>query len=326
MPIKLICLLFTLVSASAASAGGSMICYSDGIIVVREFEAVKGVIEVALHSGLLDDTLKVEPAGGTVISNVEITQARMDSKSEKELLTLTEQRQRLEDRLRALVTREEIFKSAAKSQSGKAPRKSKSNPDPIQTIRQGTDFAIAQLETVYTTRRKTEQEMQKIDARMAAVKKSARSGESSARISVTPARGRGVIRYAVSERGWKPHYVIHLAGDGFAGVQFSARMVGNFDGYLLRVSPGSLSESATARTVTIKQGGSATLASYRFPLSEERYGEGIYNSFSGRVTNSSDQHLPAGEAQIYRSGAYLGKFRFEGLSSGRSGVISMGGR
>jgi len=326
MPVKFICLLFILVSASDASAGGSMTCFSDGIIVIREVDGIKGSVEVALPPGLLDDTLKVEPAAGTVITNVDITQARMDSKSEKELLTLTEQHQRLEDRLLALTTREEIFKSAAKSQSGKAPRKTKSNPDPMQTIRQGTDFAIAQLETVYTSRRKTEQEMKKIDTRMAAVKKSARTGESSARISVTPAHGRVIIRYATREQGWKPYYDIHLAADGFAGVKFSARMVGNFDGYLLRVSPGTLSESATAGTVPVKHGGSALLASYRFPLSEERYGDGIYNSFSGRVSNTSAQHLPPGEAKVYKNGAYLGKFRFEGLSSGRSGVISMGGR
>lgn len=326
MTLKPICLFLISFYASAASAGNSITCYRDGIIVVREADAVKGVIEVSLPPGVLDDTLKVEPAAGTVISNVDVTPARFDSKTEKELLTLTEQRQRLEDRLRALATREEIFKAAAKSQSGKAPRKTKSNPDPMQTIRQGTDFAIAQLETVYTSRRKTEQEIKKIDARMAVVKKSARTGESSARISVTPPRGRVIIRYATLEQGWQPHYDIHLAGDGFAGVKFSARMIGTFDGYLLRVSPGSLSESVTAVTVPVRQGGSATLASYRLPLSEERYGEGIYNSFSGRITNTSVQHLPAGESKIYRSGTYLGKFRFEGLSSGRSGVISLGGR
>jgi hypothetical protein len=65
-------------------------------------------------------------------------------KGEKELDTLLEQRNRLGDRLQALETREEIFKSATKSQSGKAPRKTRANPDPMLTIRQGTEFAIAQ--------------------------------------------------------------------------------------------------------------------------------------------------------------------------------------
>lgn len=324
MPIKTICLLFMLLSAAAASAGNSMTCYSDGTIVVREAVAAKGVVEVPIASGLLDGTLKVDPAAGTSILRVDITPARSDSRSDREIETLTEQRQRLEDRMRALATREEIFKSAAKSQSGKAPRKTKSNPDPIQTIRQGTDFAIAQLETVYTTRRKTEQEIKKIDARIAAVRKSVRSVESSARITVTPARGVVTVRYATSELGWRPHYDIHLAGDGFARLLFNGRITGNFSGHLLRFSPGSLAESSTAPTFPVKQDGSATLANYRFPLSEEQYGNGIYSQYTGRLTNTSTQHLPAGEAGLYKSGTYLGRFRFEGLSSGRSRVISLG--
>ncbi|MEI6702299.1 MAG: hypothetical protein WCL71_02025 [Deltaproteobacteria bacterium] len=324
MPVYIICLLLILLSAVSASAGGSTTCFSDGTIFVREADAIKGVVEVPLTSGLIDGTLKVDPAVGTTIVNVDITQVKLDSRSDKELVALTEQRQRLEDRLLALDTREEIFKSAAKSQSGKAPRKTKANPDPMQTIRQGTDFAIAQLETVYTTRRKTEQEIKKIDARIAVARKSARSGESSARITVTPARGRVTIRYATSERAWLPHYDMHLAGDGFARFQFSARTVVNFGGYLQRISPGSLAESTTASTFPVTQGGSATLASYRFPLSEEHHVEGIYNNFSGRLTNTSTQHLPPGETVLYKNGAYLGRFRFEGLSSGRSRVISMG--
>jgi hypothetical protein len=324
MPTYIFCILFMMLSAVAASAGSSMTCYSDGTIVAREAIAIKGVIEVPLAAGLIDGTLKVEPAVGTALLNVDITPAKLDSRAEKEIETLIEQRQRLEDRLRALATREEIFKSAAKSQSGKAPRKTKSNPDPLQTIRQGTDFAIAQLETVYTTRRKTEQEIKNIEARITVARKSARTGESSARITTSPARGRVTIRYATSERAWLPHYDVHLAGDGIARLQFSAQIVGNFGGYLLRVSPGSLSESKTAPTFPIAQSGRAALASYRFPVSEESYGNGIYNNFSGRITNTSSQHLPSGEAGLYKSGAYLGKFRFEGLSSGRSRVVSMG--
>jgi hypothetical protein len=285
---------------------------------------MKGVVELPLVADLLEGTLKVDPAVGTTILNVDITPSRLDNKSDKELEALTEQLQRLQDRLRALATREEIFKAAAKSQSGKAPRKSKSNPDPMQAIRQGTDFAIAQLETVYTARRKTEQEIKKTDARIAAVRKGARTGDRCARITVTPLNGRVTVRYATSEVGWQPFYYMHLAGDGFARFQFSAKIVGSFGSYLLRVSPASLAESATAVTFPVTNGGSATLASYRLPVSEEQYGNGIYNSFSGRINNTSAQHLPSGEAVLYKNGSYQGWFKFEGISSGRSKVISMG--
>jgi hypothetical protein len=324
MKVNILCLLLALSCATAASAASSMTCYNDGTIVVKEATAIKGVAEVSLAAGLMDGTLKVEPAAGATIVRVDVSPGILDGKSSKELESLTEQRQRLEDRLRALDTREEIFKAAAKSQSGKAPRKTKSNPDPLQTIRQGTDFAIAQLETVYTARRKTTQELSKFDARIESAKKGARSGEGSVRIAVTPAQGRVTIRYATSRIKWRPHYDLHLAGDGFARLLFSARMEESFGSYLPRVSPGSLNDNATAATFAATPGGSAKLADYRFPLAEERYGDGIYNSFSGRVTNTSTQNLPQGEARLYKNGAYLGKFRFEGLSSGRSKVISLG--
>lgn len=317
-------LIFVLFSATSASSASSMICYNDGTIVVKEVTAVKGLAELSLAAGFMDGTLKAEPAIGTTIVSVDINPGILDGKSSKEVESLTEQRQRLEDRLRALDTREDIFKAAAKSQSGKAPRKTKSNPDPMQTIRQGTDFAIAQLETVYTTRRKTTQELGRIDAKIEAAKKGARSGDGSVRIAVTPPQGRVMIRYATSRIKWRPYYDLHLAGDGFARIQFSARMEENVASYLLKVSPASLNDSATAATFPVTPGGSAKLADYRFPVAEERYGNDIFNSFSGRVTNTSTQNLPQGEARLYKNGAYLGKIRFEGLSSGRSKVISLG--
>ena len=311
-------------SASAAQAGGSITFYSDGAVFERETVAIKGVAELPLEAGLLEGTLKVMPALGTVILGVDISAARQVGKSGKELDALSEQRQRLEDRLQALATREEIFKAAAKSQSGKAPRKTKANPDPMQTIRQGTDFAIAQLESVYTTRRKTEQEIRKIDSRIAAIKRSGRSGNSTARISVTPARGRLSVRYATSEIGWQPRYDLYLTGSGTARLQFSARMTANYGNYLHRVSAGSLAEADTAAVFPALPGNSARLAAFQLPITEESYGGGIYNRFSGRLSNTSGQYLPPGETGLYRGGVYLGRFRFEGLSSGRSRLVSSG--
>jgi hypothetical protein len=59
-------------------------------------------------------------------------------------------------------------------------------------------------------------------------------------------------------------------------------------------------------------------------MAEESYSGEIFNRFSGLITNSSPHYLPAGEAGLYREGAYLGEFIFEGLSSGRSRVVSLG--
>lgn len=325
MRTEMIAAIFALTAGSTlAHADSSITFYRDGAVFQREASAVKGVAEVPLEPGLLEGTLKVIPASGTTILGVEISAARQDGKSGRELEGLTEQRQRLEDRLQALATREEIFKAAAKSQSGKAPRKTKTNPDPMQTIRQGTDFAIAQLEAVYTARRKTEQEIKKIDSRIVAVKRNGRSGESTARINVTPARGRLTVQYATSEVGWFPQYDLHLTGSGTAKLLFSAKITSNYSGYVHRVSAASLADAGTAGTFTALPGGIARLAAYQLPIEEESYDSGIYNRFSGRLSNTSTQYLPPGETGLYKVGAYLGRFRFEGLSSGRSSVVSLG--
>lgn len=310
--------------AAVAQASSSITFYRDGAVVERDAAALKGVAEVPLEAGLLEGTLKVVPASGTKILGVEISAMRPEGKSGRELEALGEQRQRLEDRLQALATREKIFTAAAKSQSGKAPRKTKANPDPMQSIRQGTDYAIAQLEAVYSSRRKTEQELKKIDSRMAAIKRSGRSGESVVRISVTPPHGKLSVRYATSEIGWQPRYDLHLNGSGSAQLQLSAKITANYKGYLQRVSAASLSEASEAATFPAAAGGSAKLALFQLPIEEENYGSGIYNQFSGRLNNTSTQYLQPGETGLYKNGAYLGRFRFEGLSSGRSRQISSG--
>ena len=310
-------------SAVSASAANTITFYRDGALLQQEAGAAKGTIEIPLSAGMLEHTLTIVPAPGTTILGVETDKAVAGSRVDNELETLAERRRQLEDRLQALETREAIFTSAAKAQSGKAPRKSKANPDPMQAIRQGTDFAIAQLETVYTARRKTAEEIRKIDARIAAAGKGRRPGGETIRIAVTPPRGRVTLRYATSERGWQPQYNLHLADDGTAGLQLSARVTGSRRGFQTRVSPGSLAESAGAEIFPALTG-SALLAGYRMPLTEERSAGGIYNRFSGLLTNSTPYYLPPGESGLYRGGTYLGRFIFEGLSSGRSRVVSLG--
>lgn len=323
MRVHLVCLCLIAASVSSASAANKVTFYRDGALLQQEAGAVKGVIDFPLAFGLLEHTLKIVPFPGTTILGVETYMSEPGSRSDKELEVLAEQRRRLEDRLQALETRETIFTSAAKAQSGKAPRKSKTNPDPMQAIRQGTDFAIAQLEAVYTARRKTTEEIRRIDARLLAARKNSRQAESSVRITVTPPRGKVTLRYATTERGWQPQYNLYLAGDGSARLQLYARITGSGRGQQLQVSSGSLTESATAETFAA-QSGSAVLTGYRLPITEERYTEGIFNRFSGRITNSSTHYLLPGESGLFRNGAYIGRFKFEGLSSGRSRVISLG--
>jgi hypothetical protein len=195
----------------------------------------------------------------------------------------------------------------------------------MQAIRQGTEFAIAQLEAVYTSRRKTEQEIRRIDGRIAAAKASGRGPETLvARVYVSPARGKVTARYAVTGGGWTPRYDMYLDGSNSAQVHLSGLFNGAFPGYLLLASPSAMAERDTAHVYPVNSGPSARLASFRLPVSEARFVSGLQSSFSCVLKNSEPMHLPGGDANLYKSGEYIGRFRFEGLSSGRSRAISMG--
>lgn len=312
-----------LFAGSPASAEQKTTFYRDGALFRQEAVAVKGVINLPLPTDLLAHTLTIIPGRGTTVLGVETFNGDAGKTADKELEALTEQRRRLEDRLQALETRETIFAAAAKSQSGKAPRKTKANPDPLQSIRQGTDFAIAQLESVYTARRKTTQELQRIDTRLAAAKKKRHQTAELLRITITPPRGSVTLRYATAEQGWQPHYNLHVTGDGSAHLQLSARITANTRGQLVTVSMGTLAEGAASETFPIKSG-AAVLTDYRLLLTEEHSTEGLFNTFTGTLTNSTPHYLPPGECGLFRGGTYLGSFRFEGMSSGRSRTISYG--
>lgn len=323
MYIKRICLSIIIASASSVFAANTVTYFRDGTLIQRDATATKGIIDLPLAADLLDHSLTVVPASGTTILAVDTIKRDPVNSKDTELDALTEQRRKLEDRLQALEAREAIFTTAAKSQSGKAPRKTKTNPDPLQAIRQGTDFAIAQLEAVYTARRKATHEIQKIDARMAATRKSVRPASTSLRVRVSPANGRVTLRYATTERGWEPRYNLYLVKTGGTRLQLSARVTKTASGYQTRISSGSLIEQGSVESVPATAE-SAILASYRLPLTEEQHTEGIFNRFSGKITNNTSQYLPPGDSGLYRDGTYVGTFRFDGISSGRSRVVSLG--
>jgi hypothetical protein len=305
---------------------GSVTFYLDGAIIETEAVASKGVLSIPLPARVIEGSLRIRPAGGTSIQRVDISSSSKEAGTEeKELEALLEQRSRLEDRLKALATREEIFKSAAKSQSGKAPRKTKANPDPMQAIRQGTEFAIAQLEAVYTSRRRTDQEIRRLDSRIATARGRGRGAETVARVQLSPARGRVTVRYAVSGHGWVPRYDLYLDDGTTAQLYLSGRFSGLFAGHLPKAAPAALAEQGTAPVLPVQSGPLARLASYRLPVTGKQHRTGLPGSFSAVLTNTEQIWLPGGEASLYTNGEYVGKVRFGGISSGRSRTVSTGG-
>lgn len=324
MPTLLISILLFIISPVIASAD-SITFYRDGAIIERGMSGIKGSVELPLRPGFVKGTLQVSPASGTSILTVEINSLPASDYAKKELGTLLEAIKQQEDRLQALNAREKIFTAAAKSQSAKTPRKSKSNPDPMKGIRQGTDFAIARLEAVYDAKRKAELEIKRLDARIAAIRKQAGAQKNIARIKITPARGRVTVRYATTEVGWQPRYDLHLAKNGSTELQLFAHLTGTlFSGGHIKVSDAYLADSATAPLFLITPGSRTLLSTYKLPIDEEQLDSGIYNRFSCRITNGTTGYLQPGDTTLYKNGVYRGNFRFEGLSSGRSRVIRVG--
>jgi hypothetical protein len=318
-------LLFVLLTVSTAVAGQKSITFfSDGALVEIQAGASKGFVEIALPSGMIESSLRIKPVGNSVIKQVDLLPARVDARRVKEIETLTEQKNKLEDRLKALQTREDIFKAAAKSQSGKAPRKSKSNPDPMQSIRQGTEYAIAQLESVYTARRKTEQEIRRIETKLAALRKSGTTAEAVARVTVTPKNGNVSATYALSGLAWTPVYDLRLNNDANALLTLSGLLPTSFSGYQLKAAATTLAEGSNSPVRVTNAGSTARLAEFRLPVKEETFGDGPTSPFSCILTNQAAVYLPPGEATVYRKGEFRGKVRFEGISSGRSRKVSSG--
>ncbi len=324
MGIGPIVLCVVMLWSSTVLAGNGITCYRDGALIRQEATGVRGIIDHPGVVGLIESTLRIEPAPGTRITGVEIYRSPAVTGTDKERDSLLEQRRKCEDRLLALETREAIFTSAAKAQSGKAPRRTKTNPDPMQTIRQGTDFAIAQLESVYTSRRRTLHEIEKIDGRIAALTKGNHAGGSSLRVTVSPPKGKVTIQYATTEFGWHPSYAMLLNGTDSVTLEMSPEAPPFGRGYQRQFYPGSLHDPPPFRTATFPTDGSAPPVSYQLTLANRREEKGIFNVFSGVVTNRSGMYLPPGNCIILRNGSYVGKFPFKGLSSGRSSVIKVG--
>ena len=310
-----------LLITSRAFAAGSITYFSDGAIVELTANASKGVLDIPLAAGMVDNSLRVAPRGATTIQRVELLAVKKEIAREQELDALNERKNRLEDRLQALTTREDIFKAAAKSQSGKAPRKTKTNPDPMLAIRQGTDFAIAQLEAVNTARRKTSQELRRVEARLAELRPLRSGTERIARVHITPRNGAVVARYALGGTGWTPAYDLRYSGGEKLLLTLYGQLPVSFGGLQTRAAAGTLAED-NGRSLPATAGPFARVAQFSLPLHAPDFGGGLTSPFSARLTNTSGIDLPSGTASFYYNGEYRGKFRFKAISSGRGGEIS----
>lgn len=311
-----------LTSGRVLADARSITSFSNGAIVEIEMTATGGRAVIPLQSGMIDNSLRITPLGNARIRQVQIVTLRRDASRERELATLLEQRTRLEERIQTLATREQIFTAAAKSQSSKAPRTTKTNPDPLSSIRQGTDFAMARLEAVATEQHRAMERMRRIDARIAELRQDKSTGRSLARLKVTPLNGRIRAHYALAGYHWSPRYDLHVQNNGTAALTLYGQLPMSPPGYRLRVAPDALENASRTATLPAAAGSLSRLMDLTLPVEDPHFDDGPRASFTMQLTNSSSIRLPAGEAALYRNGAYLGRLAFQGLSSGRAGKIS----
>ena len=322
--LKLALLSFLFVLAPLpAFAARSLTLYLDGALVEQQESALKGHIEFYLPAGATPDSLRIRPERGVTIVRV-LTAARKPAREiARELATLADREELLHDRLKALSVREEIFKSAAKSQSAKAPRRTRTNPEPLSTIRQGTDYAISQLESVYQAKRKAEKELVRLAERRATLQKDEAGGGSLVKVWVTPAKGRVTASWIQADRLWTPSYQLRVAEPGEAVLELHATGVALARG-----------ETATLRLSRVQSAVSSGFAYegeaiplQKLPLKlERRQGGEPQTPLSLSLVNTSGIPLPAGDTACFQGGVYMGKGLFHGADAGTSAEIICNGR
>jgi hypothetical protein len=298
--------------------------YLDGARVEREISTVRESLEVSLPADMNDGSLRIKPLDGCRIDRVVVVPAKPDQKLAQEVARLVEKRAVLGDRLKALEAREAIFKSAAKSQSGKAPRKTKTNPEPLASVKQGTEYAITQLEEVYRARRKTENEIQTVEARLSATKNEGNVGGSVARVSLARKGGRVVVSYFCSALKWTPVYDFRLDVAGEVNVVQRALLPKTGKGGTVTVVPALFSEKTAESAKPVPPENFPQVVMFTFPLEREQFSSTPLSTLTFSFLNQSKVKLPAGEASCYRRGEYLGKAAFSGALPGEMKELAFG--
>jgi hypothetical protein len=311
-----------LILTPPAMASDRITFYLDGARVEHEITTARETLEVFLPPAVINDSLRVKPLDGCKIDNVMVAPAKPDPKLAKELARLVEKKETLDDRLKALDAREAIFKAAAKSQSGKAPRKTKTNPEPLSSVKQGTEYAISQLEEVYRARRKTENEKHSVDARLSALKSEGNVGGSVVKVRLTRRGGQVMVSYLRSDLRWAPAYDFRLDKAGEVDVIQRAFLPKTEKGSIVAVVPALISEKEAE--VSVPSGNFPQVTAFTSPIEREQFSSVPLSSLTFSFRNLAKGKLPAGEASCYRRGEYLGKTAFGGAFPGEVKEIAVG--
>ncbi len=136
--------------------------------------------------------------------------------------------------------------------------------------------------------------------------------------------GAGSRHATPAGQGWTPRYDMYLDGSSIAQVSCRACSAGHFQAICCRLLRHRWQNATLPVCFRSTPARLPDWPVFSLPVAEAHFGTGLQSSFSFVLKNSEQLHLPGGDANIYKSGEYVGRFRFEGISSGRSRVISMG--
>lgn len=315
-------LLLSLAVQVAASSDRTVTFFLDGAQVEQHEYARKGYLEVSVPPGALLDSLRIAPDKGVEIRRVVTVPQKPDKNVAREFGRLAEREEQLNARLKALAVREEIFKSAAKSQSAKAPRRTKTNPEPLTTIRQGTDYALTQLESVYQAQRKAEKELALISERRLRLGKEELSGGTVARVWLTPASGGVLVSWSESGKNWSPLYQLRIDDKGSALLSLMAQDLPLAKGEHASLVLGPLQRAGDP--LRFRYAPAGTLL--KQTAVQVTPGTAINPSpYRLSFTNSSAVSWPSGEITCFTRGVYIGKGRFSGVANGKQGEVVCSG-
>jgi hypothetical protein len=323
--MKRLALLFfavlTTVTPAIAADSRSVSLYLDGAVIEQTASAKKGYLEIALPASVAADSLRIKPVGSAEILRVITAPLKPGNSDEKELEAIAAKEEQLHDRLKALSVKEDIFKAAAKSQSGKAPRRTKTNPEPMTTIRQGTDYAIAQLEAVYQARRKTEKELAALLKRKNRVKESVSAAASVAKVWVSPANAAVLVSWLQADINWTPEYQLRIDSAGAA--QLGIFVKSSYSGSLPPKAIYLSNSQAPTDPIVHTSGNNPAM---KFPVTVTSLnGSGLSKPLTVTLVNSSPLTWPQGEITCFQGGSYQGRGWLAATGQGKAVNIICGG-
>lgn len=296
--------------------------YLDGAVVEERITAQAGRVDVRLPAHMQPGSLRIRPSAGSMIKEVNVVPVRPAKNHGKEVARLTERKEQLADRLKGLETREEIFRAAAKSQSGKAPRRTKNNPEPLVAIRQGTNLALGQLEEVYRQQRLARKELAGIESRLAALGEGSGSQESVAHVLFSGKGKDAVVSYIRTDLAWTLRYDFRLDDGGTVNITIRPLIPPLSDTATVHLRLARLIDGVADKPMP---GTHLPQETIRLPVQRAEYHGGPGSSLVFALSNTGTYPLPPGDAASYWQGEYLGTKPFPGCLPGATCEVAAGG-